>query len=399
MSNKLEEKSKTILSPAHKSTQQAFSSQPSRGHQNRRFKREQHTYSEQFLLFRGHEPYTISNYDTEKWINKTRYQFTIELTLTAEGGQSTESLFVSSYIRLGIFDRCQPDRHPAIEVRFELNDESEEQENRLTVRLQSSMSNEIHRLRFHKPLRLYRTERIQITFDGNSLRVYRNGALERLMFETFSIPLFSETESKCKIVRVFPNHFHGWIHSDYNMEFASVNEEDESEIGVPSCGVSVCDNPVVLKNYATNVERRKQKVLRYRVVVISENDGSNPTVTDEQIELQHRDLTDAFGRYNITWKLHIERINNSNVRHKMIVFGCDQESLNGNCDSDCRGLSFGNDECKNTLVCPVKSIKNGICNPECNTEQNHWDGGDCCQEEENNRCFDPKSKYRFVDQI
>ena len=42
---------------------------------------------------------------------------------------------------------------------------------------------------------------------------------------------------------------------------------------------------------------------RYSVINVAEDDGSNPTVTPQQIELQDRALRDVFRPYNITWKL------------------------------------------------------------------------------------------------
>ena len=67
-----------------------------------------------------------------------------------------------------------------------------------------------------------------------------------------------------------------------------------SYISTPPCGETVCDNPDVVKSYAAHAQLRSTKRVRYRVVNLMNDDGSDAIVTDQQIADQHDALTAAF---------------------------------------------------------------------------------------------------------
>ncbi|VDK76411.1 unnamed protein product [Gongylonema pulchrum] len=53
-----------------------------------------------------------------------------------------------------------------------------------------------------------------------------------------------------------------------------IRKEDEPlNIEIPRCGQTVCDNPAVAGNYLHQWDMHALKTLRYRVVVISDDDG------------------------------------------------------------------------------------------------------------------------------
>ncbi|XP_067139979.1 pappalysin-1-like [Centruroides vittatus] len=165
------------------------------------------------------------------------------------------------------------------------------------------------------------------------------------------------------------------------------------------CGFTLCDDPEIVRSYQSSWELRRPKKIRYRIINVRNSDGSNPTVTDQQIINQHRALQSAFLPYNITWELYKESIYNTSLRSHTIMFGCNPQNIgNGQCDPECQFTVTGNDggDCnKEEIKCTKQQLENGICNPECNQAYNNWDNGDCCKEKQLNNCIDPSSPNRI----
>lgn len=168
----------------------------------------------------------------------------------------------------------------------------------------------------------------------------------------------------------------------------------------PTCGVTVCDNADIALSYNQHWELRAEKRLRYRIVNICKDDGSDPTVSLQQIQLQHQALEDAFRPYNITLELSIHTISNSSLQRRFVLSNCHIAKVgNRHCDPECDHPLTGHDggDCLRLGPCYNWKRRDGICNPECNSIHYDYDDGDCCDPEVTDvakTCFDPESSQR-----
>ena len=171
---------------------------------------------------------------------------------------------------------------------------------------------------------------------------------------------------------------------------------------VPPCGQTVCDDPEVIKAYSENPILRSHKSIRYRVINLANDDGSNVLVTSRQIKKQHEVLRKAFKPYNISMKLEQVLVKNSLLRNSKILFSCEANMIgNGICEKECQHQLTGNDggDCDNEYTeCDDSKMGNNHCDMECNKKYYEWDGGDCCHSNAADEltCFDPHSPNRFV---
>ena len=180
------------------------------------------------------------------------------------------------------------------------------------------------------------------------------------------------------------------------------SEAHDLSIHKPPCGNTVCDNPEVVKSYLKNPHLSGHTVLRYRVVNVMKDDGTDPTVTKQQIQQQHRVLSDAFRTYNITWELNVVEIKNSSLRYRTTLYLCEASMIGDfRCNDDCNFAITGNDggdcEGRRRTSCDSALHHNGRCDPECNRKYDGWDSGECCDPkitDTHKTCFDPKSPYR-----
>lgn len=168
----------------------------------------------------------------------------------------------------------------------------------------------------------------------------------------------------------------------------------------PPCGVTVCDNPDVILSYNQNWELRASKWLRYRVVNVCNDDGSSPTVSEQQIVLQKQALEDAFGPYNLTLELSVINVYNSSLRRRLVLSNCHVTKVGDrHCDRECDHPLTGHDggDCLRPSTCYSWMRGDGTCQPECNTIYYDYDDGDCCDPQITDvtrTCFDPESPER-----
>ncbi|XP_006887773.1 PREDICTED: pappalysin-2 [Elephantulus edwardii] len=173
-----------------------------------------------------------------------------------------------------------------------------------------------------------------------------------------------------------------------------------SPLQPPLCGQTVCDNVELITQYNRNWPLREEKVIRYQVVNIYDDQGLNPTVSEEQIQRQHEVLNEAFGRYNISWQLSVRRVHNSTLRHRIVLVSCEPSKIgNDHCDPECEHPLTGYDggDCRLQGICYSWNRRDGICHASCNNMMNDFDDGDCCDPEVANvrkTCFDPDSPKR-----
>ncbi|RXM96271.1 Pappalysin-1 [Acipenser ruthenus] len=169
----------------------------------------------------------------------------------------------------------------------------------------------------------------------------------------------------------------------------------------PMCGQTICDNVEVITNYNKFWSFRKHKVVRYQVVNVYDDEQQRPTVTKQQIDLQHQHLVTAFSKHNITWELSVLNIRNSSLRKRLILANCDISKIGDeNCDPECNHTLTGFDggDCKRQWYMRYsKKSGNGVCDMECNVEPHNYDGGDCCNPnitDVTKTCFNPMSHLR-----
>lgn len=166
------------------------------------------------------------------------------------------------------------------------------------------------------------------------------------------------------------------------------------------CGLTSCDNTDIISGYNNNWQLRAPKQVRYRIVNLSNDDGGNPTVTDAQIQLQHKALVEAFRPYNITLELILHTVKNTSLRQQFILSNCRMGKIgNHQCDPECDHPRTGHDggDCLRPGHCYNWKRQDGVCNMECNSIHYDYDDGDCCDPEITDvlkTCFDPESPDR-----
>ncbi|XP_072854305.2 pappalysin-2 isoform X1 [Pogona vitticeps] len=168
----------------------------------------------------------------------------------------------------------------------------------------------------------------------------------------------------------------------------------------PFCGQTVCDNVELIFHYNNHWPLRNEKVVRYRVINIYDDDGLHPVVSQEQIAHQHQMLSQAFGHYNITWQLNVYNIYSSLLRYRVVLMNCEPGKIgNEFCNPECKHPLTGYDggDCRRVGRCYPWERRDGVCNMECNNMLHNFDDGDCCNPEVTNvrkTCFDPDSPQR-----
>ena len=170
----------------------------------------------------------------------------------------------------------------------------------------------------------------------------------------------------------------------------------------PPCGQTVCDNVDVIKHYNHLWNFRKPKTVRYRVINVWDDARKRPTVFDHQISLQHQQLNDAFGPYNISWELSVHNVTNSSLRDRLILANCDISKVGDDaCDPECNhpltGYDAGDCTSGHRSRCPEYKQGNGVCDAECNLENFSYDLGDCCNPnvtDVTKTCFNRSSPHK-----
>ncbi|CAM4603160.1 unnamed protein product [Caretta caretta] len=168
----------------------------------------------------------------------------------------------------------------------------------------------------------------------------------------------------------------------------------------PACGQTACDNVELISRYNGHWPLRSEKVVRYRVVNVHDDQGLHPTVSREQVARQHQALSEAFARYNISWQLSLHEVHNSSLRHRTILVNCEPSKIgNDHCDPECEHPLTGYDggDCRLQGRCYSWKRRDGVCHMECNNMLDDFDDGDCCDPEVadvRRTCFDPDSPQR-----
>uniref|UniRef100_A0A674C6W8 Pappalysin 2 n=1 Tax=Salmo trutta TaxID=8032 RepID=A0A674C6W8_SALTR len=177
-------------------------------------------------------------------------------------------------------------------------------------------------------------------------------------------------------------------------------QEHVSPFLPPPCGLTTCDNTDIILGYNNHWQLRTEKRIRYRIVNICNDDGSHPTVSQAQIQMQHQALVEAFRSYNISLELSTHTVQNTSVRQRFILSNCRISKIgNRHCDAECDHPLTGHDggDCLRLGPCYNWKRRDGVCNTECNSIHYDYDDGDCCDPEVTDvlkTCFDPESPDR-----
>ncbi|KAM5238615.1 pappalysin-2 [Ctenodactylus gundi] len=184
------------------------------------------------------------------------------------------------------------------------------------------------------------------------------------------------------------------------LQGSGLEPEILSPLQPPLCGQTACDNVELISQYNGHWPLRGEKVIRYQVVNICDDEGLNPMVSKAQIQRQHEALTEAFSRYNISWQLNVHQVLNSTLRHRVVLVNCEPSKIgNDHCDPECEHPLTGYDggDCRLQGRCYSWNRRDGVCHAECNNMLNDFDDGDCCDPnvaDVRKTCFDPDSPKR-----
>ncbi|XP_039591587.1 pappalysin-2 isoform X2 [Polypterus senegalus] len=374
-----------------------------------------------------------------------RLEFSLELWVKPEGGQNNPAIIA------GVFDNCSHSlSDKGWSVGIQTVDPTGRNDARYFFTVRTDRALKATTVFGHQRYRANAWTHLVVSYNGQRMVLYIDGAKEGESDEQ-SGALYSSFMGTCRTLILGgdqsdrPHNFrgnlgtvllhrssHGFHKLPINLshkgpyftfkgDFSKVEEQwttykdgdrplleaipyIEKELVSPfvptHCGITVCENIDVILNYNNHWPLRTEKKIHYRVVNICEDDGGHPTVSHDQISLQHRALNNAFKRYNITWELTVHQVFNSSLRQRIILSNCEKSKIgNDHCDTECDHPLTGYDggDCRYHNRCYPWKRQDGICNMECNNILNEFDDGDCCDPEVTDvtkTCFDPESIYR-----
>uniref|UniRef100_A0A7M5XC51 LamG-like jellyroll fold domain-containing protein n=1 Tax=Clytia hemisphaerica TaxID=252671 RepID=A0A7M5XC51_9CNID len=387
--------------------------------------------------FYGHEIIRYSNLD----LNFDR--FTISFWIYAEGGQQNNAPIVR------IYNHCSFVELSALSFGIR----TIELETIVYFTMTTSQSNSTSTIKSESPIKIQTWVHIAGSYDGHKLVLYVNQAKVAASYEQKGI-FTSNVYPKCTTLDVggdSENHLHyrGAVdhilivnealnhrtisrkpfvnlkklfvlrenfESKYNNGYHTVHghspglikrevkseEQVEVKLEIPKCGHAICDNSEVIQNYVTHPNTYMSlKKIRYRVVLITQDDRRKCRLTTNDIQKRHKYLVSVFNRENIHLHLDIVKFRNSNLCNKTVLISCYRP-----CPDDtvhCQ-QSIPVDPVGCDRKCTPDKLNNGHCDIECNNPDgnNDWDQGDCCNPkvtDVTSTCYDPKSPYRaFIEE-
>uniref|UniRef100_A0A3Q3FZI8 Pappalysin 2 n=1 Tax=Labrus bergylta TaxID=56723 RepID=A0A3Q3FZI8_9LABR len=355
-----------------------------------------------------------------------RAKFSLELWVKPEGGQSNPAVIA------GVFDNCS---HSLSEKGWSVGIRTLEpagaKDARFYFTLRTDRATKSTTVYSHQRYRANSWTHLMAVYSGRSMTLYVDGAkVGESSIQSGN--LYSPFMKTCRTLFLGSNQsdqgqsFRGHIGGLVLWGYARSHEEllnrplqidksepllamwadfmPEQELVSPflpsPCGLTPCDNTDIIFGYNNNWQLRAHKRIRYRIVDLSNNNGGNPTVSQGQIQLQHRILTEAFRPYNISLDLSVHTVKNSSLRQRFILSNCRIGKIgNRHCDPECDHPRTGHDggDCLRLGPCYNWKRQDGVCNMECNSIHYDYDDGDCCDPEVTDvlkTCFDPESPDR-----
>ncbi|KAL3198459.1 hypothetical protein MRX96_014280 [Rhipicephalus microplus] len=326
--------------------------------------------------------------------------FSVALWVRPEGGQLREAVILEAR------DVCSPLGSKRWSLQIDGDGRDGERSGRFALHLQAARSQETTVVRSPVPYVPGRWHHVAVSFDGTHTRLFVNGAQVAVSSKQKG-SMFQKSGSSCRSLSLGgtrSRHYRGLVDRLRLWGRGLQHTQDASrafQLEPAPCGFTVCDDPDMILSYQAHWSLRTPKRLRYRVVNVKNSDGSNPTVSEEQIQRQHAALNRAFEPYNITWELTQASVLNSSLRRRQVTLGCPSYNLgDGICNPDCQLVAGDGGDCDPPLEsCDPAMVGDGTCHKACNQAVNSWDGGDCCLSGENNgNCLDPASPNRsYID--
>ncbi|XP_030063408.1 pappalysin-1 [Microcaecilia unicolor] len=384
-------------------------------------------------------------------IELPRDAFTLQVWLRAEGGQRSPAVIA------GLYDKCSytsRDRGWVLGIQT-MSDEGN-RDPRYFFSLKTDRARKLTTITAHRSYLPNQWVYLVATYDGRLMKLYVNGAQVAISGEQVG-GIFSPLTRKCKILMIGGNvlsqnyrgyikHFSLWrvarsqkdiavdmeqafdrldaplphlvlqenfenvkstwspMKDGNNPETKNSYHHDsllDTNLETPLCGQTICDNLEVIASYNKFPNFRQLKVVRYRVVNVYDDNQQHPTVSNQQIEIQHAHLIEAFSHYNITWELEVLAVKNSSLRQRLILANCDISKIGDEmCDPECNHTLTGFDggDCRSFRQWYfTRKKQTGLCDMDYNYEQYNFDNGDCCNPDITDvtkTCFDPDSPHR-----
>lgn len=197
--------------------------------------------------------------------------------------------------------------------------------------------------------------------------------------------------------------YHRRYHAVHNLMPELINEriapeeKEKLRLPIPKCGHTLCDNPDVIRSYLSypNVYMFRKQV-RYRVVLITKDDGSVCKISENDIHRKHKTLSKVFRKEGISLYLDIAKFTKSNLCNKTVLISCYRPCPDDTAECE---QSVPADRIGCQRKCSSEKLGNGRCDVECNNPDNgnNWDRGDCCNTSVTNvneTCYDPLSIHR-----
>ncbi|XP_071495915.1 pappalysin-1-like [Diadema antillarum] len=401
------------------------------------------------VYFRGRSDSLLYKRMHEDGFQFPRQNFTLELWVKPEGGQSSPAVIAE------LSDKCRTSNTVRGWSLFvDSTNPSTNGDAEIQFNLQTDRSIESTTVRSQRPLQPNEWMHVAVTYDGWKVKMYLDGAMMGAAVGQRGA-VFSLVSQRCKeftlggslithapfrgavghlrVYGVALSHeqiassavsmatsmlddivlsedFHGELLTEWSPR--EMNEPrivtmdlrrppTHPQILAPRCGMTVCDHPEVARSFIGNWELRQEKIIRYRPIVLAKDDGSNPTITSNDLRRQHSILSAAYRPHNITWQsVETLLVRNSSLRRRLVLSGRKKWIGNGECDEGFNHTATGFDGGDCDWVrseCAQSLISDGACQPECNKFYHDWDGGDCCDPDVTDpleTCFDPYSSIR-----
>ncbi|EDV27615.1 uncharacterized protein TRIADDRAFT_53495 [Trichoplax adhaerens] len=356
--------------------------------------------------------------------------FSIEFWIKVEGGQHANTIIV------GLYDRCFL-RYQSLIIG--LKNRNQHRQSTLYYSLQTDSFNSMSTIEGPTTVTIGKWLHVAATYNQKKMQLYINGA--RMGTDTRQKgQLLANHSALCRAIYIGGGHGDGqqnngtddnfnqyyrgksfdgivrWTTPKLNKPKRIHSTRHESyhqiEIYPPPCGLTLCDNHEIIKTYLAHYPdwQHTPKLVQYRLINIYNDDGSNPLVTQQQIQRQHQYLLNHFAPYGIQWKLHEHKIYNTTLRQRHVLVGCKSSMIADDiCQEECNSVITGYDggDCLSGSqhqideLCDSNNIGNGICDNQCNYRHYNWDDGDCCllnsistATTTTSNCVDPDSPHR-----
>eukprot|EP00002_Diphylleia_rotans_P017789 TRINITY_DN3451_c0_g1_i5.p1 TRINITY_DN3451_c0_g1~~TRINITY_DN3451_c0_g1_i5.p1 ORF type:complete len:365 (+),score=47.07 TRINITY_DN3451_c0_g1_i5:76-1170(+) len=256
--------------------------------------------------------------------------------------------------------------------------------------------------------------------------IYANShAADQYSPQTDSFPTIVDTSLLSRDDESF--HSCGVLH--LNDRYAAEKRFSPRNFDIPQCGVTICDVPQNVLAYRDALfEKKIENVTAIsKIISFAKDDGSDPVSSslDSKIELEK--LNNYMRLTGISFRFQDIIINSTFMWYGSVMLGCPAALVangirevgclrreNGydggdwlcseptNCNplctaekmytdatlrADCTCVCFPYHECTEGM------IGDGICQDKCNVAQRNYDGGDCCIEPSQKKCFDHRRPF------